>query len=57
MNKENVVHLHNSILLMYLKFHKTYGQMGRTTRKAQFILNEVAQTHSDKYSIYSISGD
>lgn len=42
---------------MYLKFHKTYGQMDRTTRKAQFTLNEVAQTYNDKYGIYSISGD
>ena len=53
MNKENVVHLHNGVLLNsenndILKFAGKWVELETT------ILSEVTQTQKDKHSMYSL---
>ena len=50
-DEENVVHLHNRVLLSCRKqwHHEIWRQIERTRKK---IPNEVTETQKDKYSMY-----
>lgn len=54
MDKENVVHLHNGVLLRCLKkwHQEIYRQMDETKKKV--ILSGVTQIQKDKHDTYSL---
>ena len=52
MDKENVVHLHNEVLLSGKKNNDILKFAGKWTELEKMILSEVTQ--KDKYSVYSL---
>jgi hypothetical protein len=57
MDTENVVHLHNGILLSYLKKNKFMKFLGKWMDLEGIILSEVTQSQRNSHNMYSrISG-
>ena len=53
MDKENVVHLYNGVLLSY-KNQWTMKFGGKWMELEKFILSELTQTQKDKHGMYSL---
>ena len=53
-DKENVVHLHNGILLICKKKMKFAGKQMELDKK-KIILSEITQTQRDKHGVYSLT--
>ena len=54
MDKENVVHLHNGILLSYLKNKDIMNFSGKWVKLENIILSKVTQTQKDMHGLYSL---
>ena len=53
MDKENVVHLHNGVLLRCKKAKNKKHQTKKPMTSQKIILSEVIQTQKDKLAMYS----
>jgi hypothetical protein len=54
MDKENVIHLHNGILLSHLKNKDIMNFSGKWVKLENIILSKVTQTQKDMHGLYSL---
>jgi hypothetical protein len=51
MNKENIVHIHNTVLFRY-KEEQNMSFTGKWIEMETIMLNEISQSHKDNYHIF-----